>query len=255
MVQHQELSVREGSRQAGQSLLSTAPVNISDLERWASLGAGCALTAFGLRHGKLTGLLAGGVGACLLYRGMTGHCHTYEALGIDTADHKERTSVPAQQGVKIERSMTINRPASELYAFWRQFENLPRVLRHLKAVRVDDAKRSHWTARGPFDMAIEWDAELINERTDELIAWRSLPGGDIETAGSIRFRPLGQGQGTEVDISLKYNPPAGQLGATLASWLGADLEQMLADDLEVFKQTMEWGPALTSKRQIADRPR
>jgi uncharacterized membrane protein len=151
--------------------------------------------------------------------------------------------------VKIERTMVISRPARDLYAFWIDLERLPHVLNHLK--RVDaNGEQSHWVARGPFEMDIEWDAEVLSDRENELIAWRSLPGGDIETAGSVHFRPLAQNRGTEVSVSLKYNPPGGKLGALVASWLGADLEEMVAEDLQRFKQLMESGTTTTTGQPI-----
>jgi uncharacterized membrane protein len=240
-------SLPQQAREGGRACCaSTAPTNISEFERWMSLGAGGALTYLGLRHGTVMGVLSAGIGASLLYRGITGHCHAYEALGIDTADHRERTAVPAQQGVKIEKTMIVNRPARELYTFWRQLDNLPRVLTHVKQVRVRDDTHSHWIASGPLDMDVEWDAEVFNERENELIAWRSLPGGDIETAGSIHFRPLAQNRGTEVSISLKYNPLGGKVAAALAAWLGDGLGPILDEDLQRFKQTMEAGEATTT---------
>ncbi|HET6425432.1 MAG TPA: SRPBCC family protein [Planctomycetaceae bacterium] len=217
--------------------LEAAVPNVGDVERALSLMTGAALAVMGVRQGRLNGLLTAGIGASLLYRGLTGHCQLYQALGLSTT-HAGRAGrgVPAQQGVKIEQTMTIPRPADELYAFWRQLEQLPQVFHHLKSVKVLDDGSTRWVARGPFEMQITWDAEILNQRENRLIAWQSLPGGDIETAGSVRFRPLGDSQSTEVTVTMKYNPPAGQIGAVLASWFGAGLEQILADDLERFRE-------------------
>jgi uncharacterized membrane protein len=110
---------------------------------------------------------------------------------------------------------------------------------NLKKVEQLDSQRSHWVARGPIGSEIEWDAEIHNERGNELIAWRSLPGGDIDTAGSIHFRPARQPRVTEVTLSMKFNPPAGRIGARIAEWLGEGLEQKLDEDLPRFKQVME----------------
>src|SRR5690606_8464855 len=118
--------------------------------------------------------------AALLYRGVTGHCHSYEMLGIDTSEHKATTGVPAQYGIRVEETITINRSPEHLFGFWRDVENLAQVMQHLKRVDAIDAHRSHWVAEGPLGIQVEWDAEIFNERSGELIAWRSLPGGDIQ---------------------------------------------------------------------------
>lgn len=215
--------------------------NISEAERWASMGAGAALVFSGLIGGRAHGLLMSLMGGALLYRGFTGHCHLYGALGIDSSEHNPATAVPAKHGVKFEKTIAVSRPAADLYQFWRNPANLPKVMTHLKEVRALNDRQSHWVAEGIAGQNIEWDAEIMNERANELIAWRSLPGGGLDTAGSIHFRPLGQEQGTSVTVSIKYNPPGGKLGATLASILGAGAEQKIEEDLRNFKRTMEAG--------------
>ena len=121
-------------------------------------------------------------------------------------------SVGRGQGIKVEQSVTINRPVLEVYRFWRNFENLPRFMDHLEAVTVMDETRSHWVAKGPAGTRVEWDAVIHNEIDDELIAWRSLPGSEVNNAGSVHFTPLGRRDGTEVRVVLSYEPPAGKLG-------------------------------------------
>jgi uncharacterized membrane protein len=219
--------------------------NVGEWERWLSAAAGLGLVGLGLRHGSLLRLLAG---AGLLYRGMTGHCSMYQALGIDTADHSDAVAVPAQQGVKIEESVIIQRPAAELFDFWRQLDLLPRVFQHLKEVTLRSQRESHWVAEGPYNTDIEWDAELFNERPNELIAWRSLPGGDLETAGSVRFQSRDNARSTELTVSLKYNPPMGKVGAVTSAWLGADPTRMLKEDLQNFKRQVEAGQLLGEVR-------
>lgn len=228
-----------GSAMAGRSAYTPPYQNISDAERWASTGAGGLLLVLGLMRGRLGGWIAAASGAALLYRGLTGHCYCYEALGIDNSEHNPLAAVPAQHGFKIEKTLTINRSPEDLYGFWRDVENLPQVMRHLKRVDAIDARRSHWVAEGPLGSEVQWDAEIFNERGGEMIAWRSLPGGDIDTAGSVHFKPLGEGRSTAVTVSLKYNPPAGKMGATIADLLGSGAEQQIADDLQNLKQKME----------------
>ena len=220
--------------------------NISETERLISAAAGAGLVALGLARGRWGGLLLGGLGGALIWRGYTGRCQCYTALGINTAEHNPATAIPARQGEKVERRITIRRSPEELYHFWRDLENLPRIMENVKKVEQCDAQRSHWVVNGPLGTELEWDAEIYNERANELIAWRSLPGGDVETAGSIHFKPSRQTSCTEVTLSMKYNPPAGKVGAKLADWFGDGLEQKLDDDLERFKHIVEAEGAVVS---------
>jgi uncharacterized membrane protein len=215
--------------------------NVGGMERVVSVIAGLGLAASGLKRGRTSGLLLSAMGAGLVWRGLSGRCQCYAALGINTAEHNPATAVPAGEGFKLERTLIVNRSPEELYEFWRRLENLPQVMRHLKYVETADDEHSHWKAEGAFGADVEWDAEILNDRKNELIAWRSLPGGDVDTAGSVHFRPLGQGDATEVTLSMKYNPPAGKVGARVASLLGEGLEQKLDDDLSRFKEVMETG--------------
>jgi uncharacterized membrane protein len=133
------------------------------------------------------------------------------------------------------------RPAHELFHFWRDFENLPRIMRHLELVQVLSPTRSHWVADGPLSLRFEWDAEIITEKENALIGWRSLPGSAVDTAGSVHFTPLAGGAGTEVKVVLKYNPPAGKVGAAIAGLMGQSPDQQIAEDLRTFKWVMEFG--------------
>jgi uncharacterized membrane protein len=122
-------------------------------------------------------------------------------------------------------------------------------MKHIKKVTSTDPLRSHWVAKGPLGKELEWEAEILNERENELIAWRSLPGGDIETAGSIHFNPSMQHGATRVTLSMKYNPPAGKVGARIADWIGDGLERKLEEDLQRFKHVMETGSAQADSAQ------
>jgi uncharacterized membrane protein len=192
-----------------------------------------------MTRGTLGGMAMALLGGAFVYRGITGHCSCYQALGVSTADEKHgpATSVPAGAGVKLEKAITVNRSPSELFRFWRNFENLPHFMHHLESVTVRDNRRSHWVAKGPLGVRVEWDAEIHNEKPNTLIAWRSLENSDVDTAGSVHFAPtLG---GTEVRVILKYNPPAGKLGAAVARLFGEAPEQQIEEDLRRFKDMME----------------
>lgn len=215
------------------------PQNISETERWISLGAGGLLLLSGLTRFNVRGLIAGLFGAGLIQRGLTGHCYAYDAFGVNTSDRSTSTAVPAQQGIKLEKTVHIQRPAHELYQFWRDFENLPRIMPYLESVKVIDTQRSHWVAAGIGGKLVEWDAEIINERPDEMIAWRSLPGGDIETAGSVHFKPMPGDMGTAVVVSMKYNPPGGKIAANIAEFAGVGAIEKIEESLQRFKELME----------------
>jgi uncharacterized membrane protein len=233
-------------------------VNVGEMERWASAIGGGALAVYGvtrLVQGNWLGAVLGLVGGSLIYRGTTGHCSMYESLGISTAErtNNPNVSVPAHRGIKVEESVTVNKSPEELYRFWRDFENLPRFMDHLESVRVDAGGRSHWVAKAPAGTTVEWDAEVYNEKENELIAWRSLEGADVDNAGSVRFEPTTDGSGTVVRVSLKYDPPGGLLGSTFAKLFGEEPSQQIAEDLRRFQQVMEAGEIPTTEGQSSGR--
>jgi len=158
------------------------PVNVSSLERWILGLGGGSLAAYGLSRRSPTGLLLTALGAGLIHLGVTGHCDLYHALGFNTAEDQPKEE-PVARDVHVETSVTINRRPEEIYQFWREFENLPRFMKHLESVTKLDSNRSHWVAKGPAGETEEWDAEIYNEKENELIAWRSLPGADVVNAG------------------------------------------------------------------------
>jgi uncharacterized membrane protein len=217
-----------------------ASINVGEIERWASVAAGGGLALLGLSRRSLSGGVLALFGGALVYRGITGHCDVYQKLGVNTASkHSPALGVRAQHGFKVERSLTINRSPDELFRYWRKLENLPHIMDHLISVRELGGNRSHWVAKGLLGSTVEWDAEIHNEREGELIAWRSLPGAQVDTAGSVHFEPADNGRGTNLRVSLKYDPPGGKVGATIANLLGDGVAQHLHEDLSHFKQAME----------------
>src|SRR5215204_913072 len=136
--------------------------NVGFQERILSSLGGALLTAYGLSSGRRGSLLMAGLGGALLHRGMTGRCQVYRALGMNTAKPHPATIIPAQRGDRVEKSITVLRSPAELYSFWRELENLPKVMRHLKTVDSIDRLRSHWVAAGPLGKDVEWDAEVFN---------------------------------------------------------------------------------------------
>jgi uncharacterized membrane protein len=228
-------------------------VNVGRVERVLSMVAGGALAAYAIKKRSIPGGTAALAGAALLYRGATGHCDLYQALGINRAD-RQGTGTRADQGsdtrqqlggtagILVDESITINKPVAEVYRFWRNFENLPKFMKHLDSVATREAGVTHWVACGPAGMKVEWDARIINEIDNKLIGWQSLEGSMISTAGSVNFSETEYG--TDVCVRLQYNPPAGKLGAAVASLFGEEPNVQINEDLHRFKQLMETGRAL-----------
>jgi len=185
-------------------------------------------------------------GGMLIYRGVTGHCKAYESLGLNSVSREGA-------GVEVEAAMTIYKPVAEVYRFYRNLENHPRFVTHLKSVQSTGDNRSHWVARGPLQKSIEWDAEITEERENNMLAWRSLPGSDVDNAGTVRFRELPGERGTEVHVSLEYHPPGGMVGAALAKLFNTISTQRLKEDLRHLKQLLETGEQPTLSGQPAGR--
>lgn len=228
-------------------------INVGEIERLASAIAGGALAFYGLRQRSIGGLCLTLAGTALLHRGVTGHCNTYQAFGITTnnttAAHGD---APVARDVHVEKAIAIDKSPEELFSFWRQFDNLPRFMKHLESVTCTGINRSHWVAKGPGGKNVEWDAEIYNEKPNEMIAWRSLEGADIVNAGSVHFKALGV-RGTEVKVVLNYNLPGGKLSALFAKLFGSEPGQMIADDLRRLKQILETGEAATTEGQTSGR--
>ncbi|AUT01529.1 cyclase [Nostoc sp. CENA543] len=215
----------------------------SDLERWASLIGGGALVLMGLRQASLRGVLTALAGGGLIYQGATKRStiqQAQEAIGLN-------------KPIKVEKTVTINKPTEELYRYWHNFENLPTFMKHLKSVKVYNEKRSHWIANAPLGNSIEWDADILEDRENEFISWASVEGADVENSGFVRFQPAPGNRGTEVKVVLEYNPPGGTLTAIFAKLFGEEPEQQIGDELRRFKMLMEAGEIATTEGQPSGR--
>jgi uncharacterized membrane protein len=155
--------------------------------------------------------------------------------------------------IRVAQSVWINRSPEELYRFWRDFQNLPRFMKHIESARQTEGGRSHWVAKAPAGTTVEWDAEITEDRPNELIAWRSLEGSDVDSVGSVRFERAPGGRGSIVKVEMRYRPPAGVVGATVAKFLGKDPGRQIKDDLRRFKQIMEAGEVITTEGQPTGR--
>jgi uncharacterized membrane protein len=219
-------------------------INVGKNERWVSLLLGALITLRALRHPTHRRNIGSSlVGGEMLYRGITGRCHFYSLLGVNRAviSKKAAVSVPHDHGIRVEKSTTIYRSPEVVYRYWRNFENLPRFMEHLEAVRVIDDTHSHWVAKAPAGRTVEWDAVIVNEKENELIAWRSLNNADVDNAGAVHFNRIPDDQGTEVRVVMEYAPPAGKLGALVAKLFGEEPNQQVEADLGRLKTLLETG--------------
>jgi uncharacterized membrane protein len=221
--------------------------NVATTERGISLAAGSALTLLGLRRRDPLGLLIAAIGGGLMYRGATGKCEVYRSLGIDTAKQEGAST----HGFEVAESLLIDKSPEELYAQWRDFENLPAFMRHLHSVRKTENGHTHWVADAPAVAGgqVEWDAEIIADVPNERIAWRSLAGSDVDTRGTVEFRRALGDRGTIVRVRMEYRPPGGAVGKWVARLFGEAPEQQIREDLRNFKRIMEVGEILTTDGQ------
>ena len=156
--------------------------------------------------------------------------------------------------IHVAKSIQINRPAEEIYRFWRDFNNLPQVMEHLESVEIIDAERSRWCAKGPAGKRIQWEAEIIEDRPDESLSWRSVEGATVENSGSVDFTAA-PGGGTLVRVELVYRPPAGRIGGLIAKLLGEEPALQIEEDLRRLKQIMETGEIVVTRGQASGRNR
>ena len=159
------------------------------------------------------------------------------------------TELGGSRGILVEEAVTIGRAVSDVYQFWRRFDEFPRFMSHLVSVTTIGDGLSRWTARGPAGMTVEWDARIINEIENELIAWQSVEGSTVATAGSVRF--TSNTRGTIVRVRFQYNPPAGKAGAAVAWLFGEEPHLQVREDLRRVKQLMETGEIATTEGQPA----
>ena len=170
------------------------------------------------------------------------------ALDVVASAKTSRSSDPTTHGsaIRVRTAITVNRPPEAVYGHWHRLENLPQFMYHLESVQVDEGGRSRWVAKAPAGTTVEWEAEIVEDVPNELIAWRSLDGADVPNSGSVRFRPAPAGRGTEVTLELEYEPPGGAVGAAGARLFGEEPVQQVKDDLRRFKQVMETGEVVRS---------
>jgi|SRR5579871_514307 len=231
-------------------------VNLTQTERVISAAGGSLLVVAGLSKKSAAGVALAVGGALLLRRAFTGHSYVLEAVGVRTAplgQGSDTTSVPYELGIRVDCKITINKPRQEIYRLWRDFRSLPRWLPHVKSVREIGSQRTHWMVQAPVGRIVEWDAVVHNEIENELIAWRTLPGADVDHAGAVIFRDA-PGGGAEVQVELQYNPPGGMVTAFLSRWWGQEPTQQIEADLQRLKHMVESGAAAGAARETSQPP-
>lgn len=205
-----------------------------------ALAGGALLSYWGIRKFNLIGMLGAAAGGALLYRGTTG---TWPGNGL-SRKYAE---------VDIKSSQVIDKPRAEVYAYWRNLENLPKFMSHLEHVREIDEKKSHWTAEIPGGLGtIDWKAEIIQEEADRIIAWQSLPDSDIHNSGEVRFEDAPGGK-TRVESMISYRPPAGEIGELAAKLFNPAFKAVVKNDLKQFKKIMEKGGEAKMRSQPRSR--
>jgi uncharacterized membrane protein len=220
--------------------------SVSQLQGWAALGIGAGLLVLSARRRPIARLCLAAAAAPLVYRGISGQWPTLIRPSDDT-----KVALAGSRGVHVRDSIRLERPIAEVFSFWRRLDNLPRFMAHLEAVHDHGNGRSHWVARGPGGLRVAWDAETINELENQLIAWRSLPGSEIVTAGSVQFDRVRAGRSTQLTVTLQYEPPAGHAGDFVARLFGRSASQMIREDLRRLKQVLEAGAVIHATAEAA----
>ena len=168
-------------------------------------------------------------------------------FAVRTFSGKHIHTLPYGYGIKLKKALTINSSPEQLYNFWRKLANLTKLFDNVLSVEVLDDRRSQWTLRVPGGITLEWEAEITVDRKNEMIGWRSLDGADLDNAGYVRFERAIAGRGTLVRVALQYNPPAGKVGAALATLLGEKPDRQIGEALRKLKQLMEAGEIPTAR--------
>lgn len=220
-----------------------------DITRWACLAGGGLAAYAAVRRGGPSGILMGALGGVLLYQGATGHSAVPERL----------TRIGRQpQDVHLVSTITIDRPASDLYDFWKGFTRLPEIMSFLERVEprpniAGAGDVTHWVVKAPRGHSLEWDSEVTEDVPDQRIAWRSLENSELHNWGAVRFTPAPGGRGTEVHLSMHYEPPGGMLGKAAGQFLGGLSQAVLKQNLRRFKAYMESGEIPTGRSNAQER--
>jgi uncharacterized membrane protein len=188
------------------------------------------------------------IGAVLAVAGVTA-LDVYAARASGPAPRSAPGAMRRDGSIRVEHSLGVNRSVEDCYRIWRNFDNLPRFMDHVKSVTVQDERRSHWVARGPVGMDVEWDAEITRDEPNSLLSWRSVEGSDVRNSGAVRFMPAPAGRGAIISVTMQYDPPGGALGKAVATLFGEDPDMTVREDMRRFKALLEAGETPTTEGQ------
>jgi uncharacterized membrane protein len=276
---------RERPSQFNYPMQGQQSINVGQIERQLSVAAGAALVLYALINRSRASWITAPLGAALIWRGQTGHCPVYQALNVNTAqsqgtwqhnsgmqnnyrgqsngglqqipiqrqDQQQQNQQQPSSSIEIRRSVTVNKPATELYNFWRKLENLPQFMQHLDQVTQTSEKSSHWHAKVAGGIPVEWDAEITEDMPGKRIAWRTKPDSQVQQVGVVAFKENSNGRGTVVDVDIRYTPPGGIIGETFGRLLNGVTTQQVENDINRFKSLMETGEIPTTEGQPSGR--
>lgn len=230
--------------------------NVGGVGRAASVAAGLALMAWAGRRRQSSRSVrgvAGTLGAGLVGRGVSGYCPVTAAVVHERPRDDTRRALGGSRGVNVTESITIARPVAEIFPWWSQPDRAQQFMRDVERVELLDERTSRWTVRGPGGMRVHFDSEIIDIVENEHVGWRTLPGADVVSAGSVHLRP--RGDETEVVVRLQYSPPGGKAGAAVAWMTGRSPATRLRDDLARLKALLETGELPTVQGQTAGKRR
>lgn len=236
---------QNGLWQPDNSPRAAGEINVNNQERALSAMGGIALLAYAVQRRSLVpSLLSGLAGVEMLYRGVTGHCPVYDALNISTAKPEEKG-----KGIRVDAAVTVNCSPEEAYAYWRNLENLPKFMWHVKAVHSLGGDRSHWMVEVSPKLRLEWDARITQDIPNQLIAWHTEPGSTVENGGAVRFEKAPGDRGTEIHATIRYEPPGGVIGEAAAGLFKKVTQEQIKQDIHRFKQILEAGEIPTTEGQ------
>jgi uncharacterized membrane protein len=231
--------------------ITPGSIRLGEVERWASLATATALVTYGLSRRTVRGAWLAAAATPLVYRGFAGH---WPRLTNGQAEGA-RSALAGSRGVDVRESIRLERPIDEVYRFWRRLENLPRFMTHLEQVTELGDGRSHWIARGPGGIRVEWDARIINEVENRVIGWQSIANSDVANAGSVNFETVRNGRSTQLTVHLQYDAPLGRAGMAVAAIFGHEPSQTIREDLRQLKQFLETGEVARASAQEVGRSR